>query len=194
MLPEAILKSTEFTEKLTVVYLLFFAIITAMFWNSSAWKKIHTISEIIVWHLLFLVFATIVVDDLASLLITDSRIFRFYAALCAFEPWSAIWYVSNFIQVLLNILIFIPFLFYIYNKNLPFRNLWPWILIGKVFFDISGHYYQFLDCKSLFYLKPSYGIFSALAQIIIWAPSYGAPISLIIQHKSLHAFIKPSPN
>jgi len=160
-----------------------------MFWKSPLWQKMQSIADFIVWHLFFLIFATIVLDDLASLTIADSKMFGFYATLFAFHPLSLIWYVLNIIQVLLNILIFIPFICYIYGKRLPFRTLWPWILIAKVFFDISGHHYSFLEYKSLFYVKPVFGLAGVLAHVLIWIPSYSTLLNLI-RHRSLH--FKPS--
>lgn len=156
-----------------------------MFWKSPLWQKLQSVADIIAWHLFFLIFATIVLDDLASLTIADSKMFRFYATLFAFHPPGLIWYTLNIIQVLLNILIFIPFLCYIYGKRLSFRKLWVWVLIAKVFFDISGHYYSFLAYKSLFYVNPIFGLICVLTKIFIWIPSYSTPLNLI-RHRFLH--------
>ncbi len=126
------------------------------------------------WKIYFLYFAAITVNVAAGLFIPSRPIYVFHHVLLSFDPFLGIFYFVRIMCEIMNLINLVPLYIYISKVRWLDRRIWQWALLLRIVFDLSGHYYELVILKSLFYANPAY-----MAQLVIWAiltilPSYYA--------------------
>jgi len=103
------------------------------------------------YKIYFLLFGWLCLGEFATLITPQADAFIYYNTLKILYPSASIFYILAIFRAVINLICLFPLFTYAFNKNIR----WPWLLklllILRIIADISGHNYEWLFLKSLFY-------------------------------------------
>ena len=124
------------------------------------------------WKIYTVVFTLIALSNLAFSLSSESASYRYYHILCAFDRALVLLFYLNIASTLTTTVCVLPLVSYISHKKLTPERFWRWLFFLRIFFDLSGHSYEILLCRSTFYMDYRAGLALCGLLILPSIPSY----------------------
>jgi hypothetical protein len=121
----------------------------------------------------------LILDDTYAFISPHSNKARFLLVLEAYHPFLAHVHIVNFCQVFINILCFLPVVFYTYQIYFFSAHLWTLLLILRIILEICGHPYEILHLKAVSQAAPRSALIFLFSSVSLYLPSYAAHINYI---------------
>lgn len=128
----------------------------------------------IFWSIYFLIFIFFIVQKTTVFFNPESAQFFYYRVICYFDPRFFTFYFSAFLQILLNALHCIPLFFYITQRRIFKPNIWQYLLILRLIFDITGYSYELNSLLAFYHSNPKISFILVISTVILYLPSYWA--------------------
>jgi len=137
------------------------------------------------WKCYLVFFAIMVVRNTIDLFSSASPVYLFYFVIVAFQKSLNIIYWVNVFTTVFNILCLIPLFLYVYRKRFLCPRVWQWVFVLRVIFDITGHTYQRVMLKSLFFSSPKFAAWAVVIFLLVLFPSYLACYQYAFQNEKI---------
>ena len=124
------------------------------------------------WKIYTVIFALIALNNFVFSLSPESASYRYYHILCAFDRALVLLFYLNIASSLITVICVFPLVLYFWYKKLTPERFWGWLFFFRIFFDLSGHSYEILLCRSTFYMDYRAGLALCGLLILPSIPSY----------------------
>ncbi len=134
------------------------------------------------WMIYGALLTSLITRDAIDILSKNSAFFTYYTILIAFKKTYLIYFIFNMISILINLLIPLVVFYYAFDikSNMKF---WKAYFFLRIFFDLTGHYYDLQTIKASFAQNSTYGF------VTIWIFTIPLIFSYIAHY--LYVFQRP---
>ena len=128
----------------------------------------------IIWKTYFLIFSTITIANLLSLIYSQTDVYIFYHVLMTWSNLYNVHYCLAILKCIVALICLIPLFGFAFHKQTKIATFWQWMLVARVSMEIFGNFYEFLFIKSSYHMVLGYGLATTGAFLLPLLPSLSA--------------------
>src|SRR6185503_4512269 len=129
-------------------------------------------SQRFIWELYFLVVLLFTVRKSFSFFDPQSDVYLYFEILTSFDSGLKIIYLFNLLQIIFNVIQFLPLALFIYDKKLLTAIVWQIFFSFKVAFDLVGHTFESNILLSLWHSDTLLTVGIFVSSTAIYVPAY----------------------
>ncbi len=133
-----------------------------------------------IYFLLILFFTLNRVFDFFS---PQSHVYLFFSILCSFSKAHYFFYFVNFTQLLMSLLHCLLLGMYVYRWRVFPTKFWKYFLLLKIFFDMTGHGYEWNSFIAMMYSSPKIAFIGLFGVLSLYVPAYVAGYRYVFEKK-----------
>ena len=138
-----------------------------------------------IWKFYAFYWASLILRAALNIFSTESPLSFFYQVMGAFHWSFSLIYAMNVVSSVLNLISLIPLFAFTFHKKILTPEIWKFIFVLRVAFDLCGNYYEFVSIKSFFASDQWLGFQILAGTLFTMIPSYAAHFQYAFQQGKL---------